>query len=179
MKLLIIEDEVDLAKALQRGFKKSGFASDFAVDGAEGYELYLINEYDLIILDLNLPTMDGIEILEKIRSADKLQRVIILSARSAIEDRIAGLDLGANDYLAKPFDFGELNARVRSLLRRSFIQEGTVVCCGDLCIHTDRKAVTIGAKKIETTAKEYGLLEYLILHAGETISAEELIEHVW
>lgn len=179
MKLLIVEDEEDLANALKRGFQKAGYAVDVALDGGEGLELYGVNSYDLILLDLNLPVLDGLEVLKAIRKRDKLQRVLILSARSAVENRIEGLDLGANDYLAKPFDFGELSARVRSLLRRSFLQESSVVHCGLITLRTDLKQLEAGGKPLETTAKEYALIEYLVLHAGKVVSAEELIEHVW
>ena len=126
MKLLIIEDEEDLLAALKAGFEKKGYVVDAAVDGTDGCELAFINDYDLILLDLNLPGMDGLEILKKIRENDLHQKVLILSARSDYAQRIEGLDLGANDYLVKPFDFGELEARVRSLLRRSFTQMGAV-----------------------------------------------------
>ena len=114
MKLLIIEDEADLRNALCKGFTKKGYLADTAADGNEGYELAFINKYDLILLDLNLPGMDGLTLLQKIRENDLRQKILILSARSAYEQRIEGLDLGANDYLVKPFDFGELEARVPS-----------------------------------------------------------------
>lgn len=110
MKLLIIEDEPDLLTSLARGFRKKGYAVDTAEDGTDGLELFFINEYDLILLDLNLPSMDGLEVLREIRQENQTQRVLILSARGAVSDRVAGLDMGANDYLPKPFDFLELDA---------------------------------------------------------------------
>ena len=180
MKLLIIEDEEDLLAALKAGFEKKGYVVDAAVDGTDGYELAFINDYDLILLDLNLPGMDGLEILKKIRENDLNQKVLILSARSDYAQRIEGLDLGANDYLVKPFDFGELEARVRSLLRRSFTQMGAVLKFGrfslDTCAHllyTDQDEI------IDLAPKEYSILEYLLLHRGKAVSAEELIEHIW
>ena len=134
MKLLIIEDEADLRNALCKGFTKKGYLADTAADGNEGYELAFVNKYDLILLDLNLPGMDGLTLLQKIRENDLRQKVLILSARSAYEQRIEGLDLGANDYLVKPFDFGELEARVRSLLRRDFTQHNTCLLYTSRCV---------------------------------------------
>ena len=173
MKLLIIEDEEDLLRALKAGFEKKGYAVDVAADGTEGCELAFINDYDLIILDLNLPSMDGLEILRHIRENDLKQKVLILSARSDYAQRIEGLDLGANDYLVKPFDFGELEARVRSLLRRSFTQNNVILKFSKFSLDTD------AGETIDLTPKEYAILEYLLLHRGKAISAEELIEHVW
>lgn len=120
MKLLVVEDEPVLPKAIAKGMRKKGYAVDCAEDGEEALELYEINEYDLMILDLNLPKIDGMEVLRRIRSKDQELRILILSARSSVEDKINGLDCGSNDYLTKPFDFGELEARVRGLLRRQF-----------------------------------------------------------
>lgn len=180
MKLLIIEDEEDLLLALRRGFEKKGYAVDTAADGCDGLELIFVNNYDLIILDLNLPGMDGLEILQKVRENDLKQKVLILSARSDYGQRIEGLDLGANDYLVKPFDFGELEARVRSLLRRSFTQNNVVIRFDrfslDTCAH---QLYTEDDERIDLTPKEYSILEYLLLHRGKAVSAEELIEHIW
>ena len=179
MKLLIIEDEPDLVSTLAAGFSQLGYITEYATDGSEGYELACINKYDLIILDLNLPSMDGIEILKAIRAEDKEQRILILSARSSVEDKVTGLDFGANDYLSKPFAFAELEARVRSLLRRSFIQRDTSLKYDILTVDTRAKSVTAGDKKLELAPKEYLILEYLRMHMGKVISSEELIEHVW
>lgn len=179
MKLLIIEDEIDLVNALKKGFVKKGYVVDCATDGEEGLELYYINEYDLIILDLNLPSMDGLEVLEAIRDKDKLQRVLILSARSAVPDRIIGLDKGANDYLPKPFDFGELDARVRSLLRCEMLQHNTVIKYDNITLNTRVKSISVNGSALELAPREYAIFEYLLLHQGAAISAEELIEHVW
>ncbi|WP_066687450.1 response regulator transcription factor [Christensenella intestinihominis] len=180
MKLLIIEDEEDLREALCAGLTKKGYITDSAADGNEGFELAFVNDYDLILLDLNLPGMDGLTLLQKIREHDLQQKVLILSARSDYGQRIEGLDLGANDYLVKPFDFGELEARIRSLLRRSFTQHNTVIrfdrfrldTCAHLVYTEDNQAVSL-------TPKEYAILEYLLLNRGKVISPEELIEHVW
>lgn len=179
MKILIIEDEYDLVNILKKGFLKKGYAVDTATDGEEGVELYKINQYDAIILDLNLPIMDGLEVLAAIRAQDKTQRILILSARSAIEDRVIGLDMGANDYLPKPFDFSELDARVRSLLRQVVVQHDTVLNCGVVYLDTKSKQVMVDRQEVPLPPREYAVLEYLILHAGIVVSAETLIEHVW
>lgn len=136
MKILLIEDEEDLIEALAHGLKKNGYVVDMATDGRDGLELSYINDYDLIILDLNLPSMDGLDILTEIRKRDQECKILTLSARSDYSQRIEGLDKGANDYLVKPFDFGELLARTRALLRRTFIQQNTQLKHGDLIIDT-------------------------------------------
>ncbi len=180
MKLLIIEDEEDLLTALKAGFQKKGYVIDAALDGTQGLELAFVNQYDLILLDLNLPGIDGLEILREIRKNDLKQKILILSARSDYGQRIEGLDLGANDYLVKPFDFGELEARVRSLLRRSFTQNNTVLSFDrfylDTCAHS---LYTDQDEGIDLTPKEYSILEYLLLNRGKAVSTEEIIEHVW
>ena len=161
MKLLIIEDEPDMRNTLKKGFIKKGYLVDTAEDGEEGSYLALVNTYDVIVLDLNLPGKDGLEILQEIRDRSKTQRVIILSARSSVPDKITGLDMGANDYLAKPFDFMELEARVRSLARREMVQNDTKINIHNLVIDTVQKKVSYNGEKIELTPKEYAILEYL------------------
>lgn len=179
VKLLIVEDEPDMRKALEKWFIKKGFLVDTAEDGEEGSYLALVNAYDVIVLDLNLQGKDGLEILQEIRERSKTQRVIILSARSMVPDKILGLDMGANDYLTKPFDFMELEARVRSLARREIVQRDTEIRIDHLVIDTAQKMVFYNGEKIELSPKEYGILEYLGIHLGKTVSAEDLIEHVW
>ena len=161
MKLLIIEDEPDMRNALKKGFIKKGYMVDTAEDGEEGSYLALVNTYDVIVLDLNLPGKDGLEILQEIRDRSKTQRVIILSARSSVPDKITGLDMGANDYLAKPFDFMELEARVRSLARREMVQNDTKINIHNLVIDTVQKKASYNGEKIDLTPKEYAILEYL------------------
>lgn len=179
MKLLIVEDEPDMRKALEKGFIKKGFLVDTAEDGEEGSYLALVNTYDVIVLDLNLQGKDGLEVLQEIRDRSKTQKVIILSARSSVPDKILGLDMGANDYLTKPFDFMELEARVRSLARREIVQNDTEIRIDHLIIDTAQKMVFYKEEKVELAPKEYGILEYLAINLGKTVSAEELIEHVW
>ncbi len=180
MKLLIIEDEQDILRALVNGFQKRGYIVTGVADGEEGLELAQVGNYDLIVLDLNLPGMDGIDILKEIRNSDKMQKILILSARTDYAERVVGLDLGANDYLVKPFDFGELEARVRGLLRRNFVQHDVVLQCGKLRVDTaSHRVYTQEETPIELSPKEYGILEYLLLKRGTAVPAEELIEHLW
>lgn len=179
MKILMIEDELDLLSALKKGFTKKGYAVDTAEDGNEGSYLAEVNEYDVIVLDLNLPYQDGLDILEEIRNRSQTQKVLILSARSSVPDKILGLDMGANDYLAKPFDFLELEARVRNLARREFIQKDSMITVGPITIDTAKKEVRHNGQKLELAPKEYAILEYLALHTEKVVSAEELIEHIW
>jgi DNA-binding response OmpR family regulator len=179
LKLLLIEDEPMLSKSVAKGLRKRGYTVDCAFDGAEALELYELNSYDLLILDLNLPKISGMEVLRQIRQKDDAMRILILSARNTPEDKIGGLDAGCSDYLTKPFDFGELEARIRSLLRRKFIQTGVVAVCGSLRVDTAAKEVYAGSERVDLTPKEYGILEYLMLHRDCVVPAEELIEHVW
>lgn len=179
MKLLLIEDEIALSNILLKGLKKSGYAVDPVFDGEEALELMEINEYDLVILDLNLPKVDGMEVLKRIRHNNTDVKILILSARSSIQDKIIGLDTGANDYLVKPFDFQELDARIRNLLRRAFTQESNVLSCAQIKLDSAKKMVFVKEIPITLTKKEFSILEYLMLHKEEVISTEELIEHTW
>lgn len=179
MKLLIIEDDTDLSRLLQKGFTKKGYVAEVALDGIEGCAQASINDYDLVILDLNLPGMDGLEVLSTIRAEKPDQRILILSARSEIEDRVQGLNMGANDYLSKPFDFAELDARVRALLRREFSQTSPVICWGSLKLNTRTKMLTCDGTSLNLPPKEFAILEYLLYNKGKTIRTEELIEHIW
>lgn len=179
MKLLLVEDEELLSKSIAKGLKILGYMVDCAYDGEEALYRYGLNEYDLMILDLNLPKLDGLEVLRQIREKDEDFRILILSARNSLEDKIAGLDSGSNDYLTKPFEFKEFQARIRSLLRRKFTTQNTVIGCGNIQMDTLARKVRCGEQAIELTRKEYLLLEYLLTHSNKTVSAEELIEHAW
>lgn len=179
MRLLIVEDEPGLSLALKKGFQKLNYAVDCAADGSQALEYYYGAEYDVVLLDLNLPVIDGLEVLREIRRDSKEQRVLILSARTELEDKIAGLDLGANDYVEKPFHFLEVEARVRALVRRRFISNPSVIEISNIQINTEKRNAYYMGQKIPLTAKEFGILEYLALHKGQPISSEELITHVW
>lgn len=179
MRILIVEDEIDLLEAIAEGLRIDGYAVDTSDDGDEGLELALTNDYDLIILDLNLPNIDGIDILKIIREHNKLTKILILTARSAIEDRVKGLDFGANDYLVKPFHFDELEARIRCLLRMKFIQEDNELKYKALKINMESRKAYVDNNPIKLTKKEFSILEYLMKNINKVISQEELIEHVW
>lgn len=179
MKLLLVEDTVILNKSIAKGLRKQGYAVDCAFDGEEALALYAVNSYDLIILDLNLPKISGMEVLRQIRIADDTMRILILSARDTPEDKIAGLDAGCSDYLTKPFDFGELEARIRALLRRQFRHQNPLLTCGPICVDTAAHQASVNGRAVTLTNKEYGILEYLMYRTGTIVSAEEMIEHVW
>lgn len=179
MKLLIIEDEVDFANALARGLRKLGYAVDLAADGEQGLELAEVNKYDLLILDLNLPSMDGLEICRRLRALQPQLLILILTARSRLEDKVSGLDLGADDYLVKPFHFEELVARIRALMRRDLRVREPILRAGELKFDPASRTAWRGKRRLELTRKELAILEYLMRHPGEVVSQEELIEHVW
>lgn len=179
MKLLLVEDEEELSGIVARGLRKCGYAVDTAYDGEEAVDYYNVNAYDVIILDLNLPKIDGFEVLLKIRQKDKKTKILVLSARGAIEDRVQGLDMGANDYLTKPFDFLELEARIRSLSRIEYIQQENELFCNGLNLNMATKVVTFRDNKLSLTRKEYAILEYMMLHKGQVISIEQLLNHAW
>ena len=159
MKVMVVEDDLSLQKSVYLGLKKFGYAVDTASDGEEALQLFEINRYDAIILDLNLPKIDGMDVLKEIRRYNQEIKVLILSARSEIEDKITGLDCGANDYIEKPFHFKELEARLRALLRRKFILTNTLISYGKIKIDTAMKCVYANDQMIDLTKKEYGILE--------------------
>lgn len=179
MRILVVEDELDLQEAIAEGLRIDGYAVDTCGDGNKAYELLYVENYDLVILDLNLPGMNGLDVLEKIRDEKPELKVLILSARSSVSDKVKGLDLGANDYLAKPFDFEELEARIRSLLRRKFVQENTMIRCGEIQIDLSARKANVSGKELGLTKKEFSLLEYFMINLNRVISQEELIDHVW
>lgn len=179
MKILLAEDEKALSSAIAKGLKKTGYAVDQAYDGEEALENLEVNQYDLLILDLTMPKVDGITVLNTLRKTNTELKVLILSARSEIEDKVRGLDSGANDYLAKPFDFDELTARIRNLLRWSFTSKESLLVCGGLAVDTLGKSASVSGAPVSLTNKEYSILEYLMFHMGKVIGTEEIIEHVW
>ena len=179
MRLLVIEDERDLCEDIAKKLRLSGYEADTCFDGEAALELLAVEKYDLVLLDLNLPKVDGMTVLRTLREHDQETGVLILSARSEISDKVEGLDAGANDYLAKPFHLAELEARVRSLTRRQFIQRDVCLRCGRLTFDTKSRLAMADGQPIPLTRKESGVLEYLLLHQGRPVSQEELIEHVW
>lgn len=179
MRILIVEDEIDLQESIKDGLVIDGYAVDTCDNGVDAYELLFVENYDLVILDLNIPKMDGMKVLEKIRDEKPDLKVIILSARNTIKDKVIGLDLGANDYLAKPFDFEELEARIRNLVKRNFIQENNILGCGIIKVDLAKRIAYTENNDIALTKKEFALFEYFLLNKDRVISQEELIEHIW
>ena len=179
MRLLVIEDEPDLAEGLARGLRQQGYAVDVAYDGLQGWELAITNEYDLLILDLNLPEMDGLEVCRRVRASRPALLILMLTARSGPDERVAGLDLGADDYLVKPFHFAELVARIRALLRRDMRARTPLLQYRDLKLDPLARVAWLGNRRLELTGKEFSILEYLMRHLGEVVSQEALLEHVW
>ena len=179
LRLLIVEDEKQLCDTIAKSLHHAGYEVDCCYDGAEALERLLIEQYDLIVLDLHLPGMDGMEVLERLRQTDAETKVLILSARSEVEDKVEGLDAGANDYLAKPFHLAELEARIRSLTLRQFTQQDVILTCGTLTFDTRARKASVNGRALTLTRKETGILEYLMVHRGRPVSQEELIEHVW
>jgi two-component system copper resistance phosphate regulon response regulator CusR len=179
MRLLVVEDDPRLCAVLARGLREAGYAVDTASDGDAALYQTAINPYDAVILDVMIPGADGFEVCRRLREDHSAVPVLMLTARDAIDDRIHGLDVGADDYLTKPFDFGELLARVRALLRRTPVVTSPTLQVGDLSIDTASHRVRRGSEEIVLTSKEYALLEYLARNAGRVISREEIAEHVW
>ncbi len=179
MRILVVEDEVDLAKALARGLKQEGYAVDTALSGEEGWIKGEIHAYDLIILDLNLPDIDGLEVCRRLRESKPELLILMLTARERLEDRVTGLDWGADDYLVKPFYFEELLARIRALLRRDLRARQPVLQAGDLILDPATRLAWKGKQPLVLTAKEFAILEYLMRHPGEVVLQEDIIEHVW
>ena len=178
MRILIVEDEKRIQDFLSRGLESAGYAVDVGVDGNTAMEMVHGTEYDLIILDLNLPDVDGLEVLKKIRNRKVSPPVLILSARDAVDDRVKGLELGADDYLVKPFAFVEMLARVRALLRRGQPTPERLQV-GDLVLDCIRRKVTRNNENIELAPKEFSILEYMMRNRGRPLSRTMIVEHVW
>ena len=179
MRLLLIEDERTLCDAVARRLRRSGYSVDLAYDGEQALQLLEVERYDLVLLDLNLPKKDGMTVLRTLRQTDRETKVLILSARGEVEDKVEGLDAGANDYLAKPFHLAELEARIRSLTLRQFTQQDVLLTCGGLTFDTRSRTTTANGQTLTLTRKETGILEYLMVHQGRPVSQEELMDHVW
>jgi two-component system copper resistance phosphate regulon response regulator CusR len=179
MRLLIAEDDAKLRKILSRGLEEQAYAVDAVADGESALRMAAMNEYDAVVLDVRMPGRDGFEVCRALRGRGLRTPVLMLTARDAVEDRIIGLDVGADDYLTKPFDFGELLARLRALLRRAPELLPTEITVADLVIDTRGQTATRAGRPIRLTTKEYGLLEYLGRNAGRVVSRADLCAHVW
>jgi DNA-binding response OmpR family regulator len=179
MRILIAEDDEALANFIRKGLEAEHYAVDVSRDGAQARGLILGLDYDLVVLDLNLPRVDGVAILKSVREAKPELRILILTARSRVEDRVLGLDTGADDYLAKPFSFSELSARIRALLRRSRLPAESIMVVDDLRLDRIQRKVSRNSKTVELTSKEFALLEYLMRNAGRRVTRAMIIENVW
>jgi DNA-binding response OmpR family regulator len=179
VRILIVEDEEPLADAIARGLRREGMAVDIALDGDEGHEKASVTRYDVVVLDRDLPGMSGDELCREIVASGALTRVIMLTASGSVADRVEGLSLGADDYLAKPFAFDELVARVRALARRATPVTPPVLRAGDVELDPARRTVTRAGQQVDLTRKEFGVLEVLLAASGSVVSSEELLERVW
>lgn len=179
MKILIVEDYSPLRGALAKGLREAGFAVDLAVDGQEGLWHALEEDYDAIVLDLMLPKLDGLSVLERLRAQGKQSHVLILTARDAINDRVRGLEAGADDYLIKPFAFEEFLARIKALVRRRYAAKSPALRIGDLEIDRASQRVRRGQRAMTLTAKQYALLELLAVRAGEVVSRADMWSHLY
>jgi len=185
MRILVVEDEQDLADAVAKGLRREGYAVDIAYTGDDAVEKLGVNAYDLVCLDLNLPGVDGRTIARRLRGgngggdSESRPRILMLTARGEVDDRISGLDDGADDYVVKPFAFGELSARIRALLRRDAGKTGAVLSVGDLELDAARHEVRRAGNLLNLSPKEFALLRFFMSHPGEVFSQEDLLEHVW
>lgn len=179
MKLLLIEDEKHLSEPLTKALRRKNYIVDQAFDGKTGYEKAQINNYDCIILDLNLPEIDGIEVAQKLRESNNHTPILMLTARSSRKDKLTGFKSGTDDYLTKPFDFKELLYRIQALIRRSAHNKSTRLEHKELAIEPASMKTILNGEEIHLNAKEFGILQYLIRNKGRIISQEELLEHVW
>ena len=179
MRFLIVEDELKMARALRRGLEREGHAVEVASDGEDGLHLARASEFDVIVLDVMLPVRDGFSVCRELRAAGVWTPVLMLTARDAVEDRIRGLDAGADDYLVKPFAFGELLARLRALIRRGPSDRPPVLEVGDVLLDPAAHTVARAGVAVELTTREFALLEFLMRHAGEAVSRTRILEQVW
>ncbi len=179
MRVLLVEDDKAVASFVRKGLEAEHYAVDVAVEGEEARFMAEAVDYDFVILDLNLPTIDGMEVLQKIRAKNATLPVLVLTARSRVEDRVRGLDQGADDYLVKPFSFSELSARLRALSRRAARPNEVILQVGDLEMNRAERIVTRAGRRIDLTPKEFTLLEYLLRNDGRCVTRAMIIEHVW
>lgn len=180
MKLLIVEDEKRLCQTVAKHLKSQGYATDMCYDGLDALDYIAASEYDAIILDIMLPGLDGISVLKKIRSGKLTTPVLLLTAKSSVEDKVGGLDCGADDYLTKPFSLEELTARIRVMIRRGGVERiDNTISTGSLTLYTDKKIAVRSGREITLTAKEYSILEYLMHNKGIVLSREKIQQHIW
>jgi two-component system OmpR family response regulator len=179
VRILVVEDERKMAGLLRRGLEEEGYSVDVAMTGTDAIWVAAENPYDAVILDVMLPDIDGFAVCRELRSRERWMPVLFLTARDAVDDRVAGLDFGADDYLTKPFSFEELLARIRALIRRGPSERPAVLAIGDLSLDPARHRVTRGNVEVDLTAKEFALLEYLMRRPGEVLSRTQILEHVW
>jgi len=179
MRLLVVEDEARLALLLKRGLEEQGYVVDVTGDGAEALWLATEADYDTVVLDVMLPSLDGLEVTRRLRSGGRWAPVLLLTARDGIDDRVAGLDAGADDYLVKPFSFAELAARVRALVRRGQVERPAVLEVGELRLDPARRQAWRGQQRLDLSPKEFALLELFLAHPGEVLTRTRILEHVW
>ena len=179
MKILLVEDEIDLNNIVTKYLKKNGYSVDSVFDGEKALDYLKYGEYDLVILDIMLPKINGFEVIKELRNKGNHTSVLMLTARDSADDKVKGLDLGADDYLVKPFDFNELLARMRAVVRRKYGNSSNNLIIGDLVLDTSKKSITRGEKEIELTGKEYEVLEYLMQNKNRILSREQIKQHVW
>ena len=179
MRVLLVEDDERLSNSLARGLRGEGYAVDIAAGGDEAVLQARVYDYDVVILDVMLPGADGVSVCRTLRDAGRWSPILMLTARDGVADRIRGLDAGADDYLVKPFDFGELVARVRALLRRGVPERPAVLIAGDLSVDPATRVVTRDGRRVDLSAREFAVLEFLARRAGQVVSRGELLEHVW
>ncbi|MBP6702259.1 MAG: response regulator transcription factor [Vicinamibacteria bacterium] len=179
MRVLIVEDDLRLAGVLRQGLREQGYAVDVASDGTQGFDMATTYEYDAILLDVMLPGRSGLDVLRDLRARGSRSPILVLSARSAVGERIRGLDLGADDYLSKPFEFQELLARLRAITRRPAVEPRTTLKAGDLEMDVARREASRGGRPLDLTTKEFALLEYFLRRKGLLLTRSMILDHVW
>ncbi len=179
MKILVVEDEPKINKGITKSLQDRGYAVDQAFDGESGQNLALLNNYDLVVLDIMMPKRDGLEVCRNLRREGNTTPILMLTAKDTIRDKITGLDIGADDYLIKPFSLDELAARIRTLLRRPPLQSADLLRLDEMVLDTRSQILSIEGKTIDLTLREYGLLEYLLRNKGAVLTRDDLLEHVW
>jgi two-component system OmpR family response regulator len=179
MKILVVEDEPKMLRAIRKGLEHEGYAVDAAGDAEDAVSFGTEYDYDAIVLDVMLPGADGFEVCRELRARERWAPILMLTARDAVDDRIRGLDAGADDYLPKPFDFGELTARLRALIRRGPVERPAVLVVGDLSLDPAGHTVRAGERLVDLSTREFALLEFLMRHPGDAVTRTQLLEHVW